>query len=99
MAVFSGYPIPAVSFSYITTFYRAIATLAGNYTLGDVIRQVAQVNNNTGALTLFRWGGMAGIDPATLPAYTAFAERVAAQAPVAAALQREGLQVHTYKPA
>jgi len=51
------------------------------------------------ALTLFRWGGMAGIDPATLPAYTAFAERVAAQAPVAAALQREGLQVHTYKPA
>ena len=51
------------------------------------------------AVTLFRWGGMAGIDPATIPAYTAYAERVAAQAPVAAALQREGLQLHTYKPA
>lgn len=51
------------------------------------------------AVTLFRWGGMAGVDPATIPAYTAYAERVAAQAPVAAALQREGLQLHTYKPA
>ena len=49
------------------------------------------------ALVLFRWGGLGGIDPDTLPAYKAFVERVAAQAPVAAALAREGAPLNMYK--
>ncbi len=73
---------------------QSMIPAAGGFLAGAALTPV-----DAYALTLFRWGGMAGIDPATLPAYTAFAERVAAQAPVAAALQREGLQVHTYKPA
>ncbi len=49
------------------------------------------------ALTLFRWGGFAGIDPDTMPRYKAFVERVAAQPPVAAAIEREGIALSTYK--
>lgn len=50
MAKFEGYPIASASYSYVTTFYRALAAGAG-YAVGDIIRQVAQVNNATGALT------------------------------------------------
>ena len=49
------------------------------------------------ALVLFRWGGLAGIDPATLPAYQAFVGRVAAQPVVAAVLAREGAPLDMYK--
>ena len=41
------------------------------------------------AWTLLRWGGYAGIDPKSLPAYLAYVERVMAAPPVAAALERE----------
>ena len=51
------------------------------------------------ALTLLRWGGMAKIDPDTLPAYKAFVERLAATPAVAAALERERLPLHTYTKA
>ncbi|MGD9944011.1 MAG: glutathione S-transferase family protein [Burkholderiaceae bacterium] len=51
------------------------------------------------ALTLFRWGGFAGIDPDSLPAYKAFVARVAATEPVAAALARERIELNTYKKA
>ena len=51
------------------------------------------------AFTLFRWGGYAGIDPASLPAYRAYIERVMAAPPVAAALERERIKLDTYKPA
>jgi glutathione S-transferase len=51
------------------------------------------------ALVFLRWGGLAGIDPATLPAYQAFVERVAAHPPVAAAMAREGIKLETYKAA
>lgn len=51
------------------------------------------------ALTLLRWGGFAGIDPDSLPALKAFVDRVAAQAPVAAVLQREGIALNTFKKA
>jgi glutathione S-transferase len=51
------------------------------------------------ALTLLRWGGMAGIDPDSLPALKAFVDRVATAAPVAAALERERIPVHTFKKA
>lgn len=49
------------------------------------------------AFTLLRWGGYAGIDPASLPAYLAYVERVMAAPPVAAALERERIKLDTYK--
>jgi glutathione S-transferase len=51
------------------------------------------------AFTLLRWGGFAGIDPASLPAYRAYVERVMQAPPVAAALERERVKLDTYKPA
>ena len=51
------------------------------------------------AFTLLRWGGIAGIDPKSLPAYLAYMERVIAAAPVAAALERERIKLDTYKAA
>lgn len=49
------------------------------------------------AFTLLRWGGYAGIDPNSLPAYLAYVERVMAAPPVAAALERERVKLDTYK--
>jgi glutathione S-transferase len=49
------------------------------------------------AFTLLRWGGIAGIDPKSLPGYLAFVERVMAAPPVAAALERERVKLDTYK--
>jgi glutathione S-transferase len=49
------------------------------------------------AFTLLRWSGYAGIDPTSLPSYLAYAERVMAAAPVAAALERERIKLDTYK--
>jgi len=49
------------------------------------------------AFTLLRWGGIAGIDPQSLPAYRAYVERVMAAPPVAAALERERIRLDTYK--
>lgn len=52
------------------------------------------------ALVLFRWGGLAGIDPDTLPQYKAFVERVAKVPAVATVLTREGAPLNMYrKPA
>ena len=51
------------------------------------------------AFTLLRWGGYAGIDPASLPAYHAYVTRVMSAPAVAAALERERIQLDTYKPA
>ena len=51
------------------------------------------------AFTLLRWGGYAGIDPKSLPAYAAYIERVVAAAPVAAVLERERIKLDTYKAA
>lgn len=50
------------------------------------------------ALTLFRWGGMAGIDPADLPAYRAFVGRLALEPAVAAVIARERIPLDAYKP-
>jgi glutathione S-transferase len=49
------------------------------------------------AFTLLRWAGFAGIDPRSLPAYRAYAERVMQAAPVAAAMARERITLDTYK--
>jgi glutathione S-transferase len=51
------------------------------------------------AFTLLRWGGIAGIDPKSLPGYLAFVERVMAAPPVRAALERERVKLDTYKGA
>ena len=51
------------------------------------------------AFTLLRWGGMAGVDPKTLPDYLGYVERVMAAAPVAAVLERERIRLDTYKAA
>lgn len=50
------------------------------------------------AFTMLRWGGLAGIDPASLPSYRAYVERVMAAPPVAAVLERERIRLDTYKP-
>jgi glutathione S-transferase len=49
------------------------------------------------AFTLLRWGGYAGIDPKSLPAYHAYVERVMQAPPVAAAMARERIALDTYK--
>lgn len=51
------------------------------------------------ALTLLRWGGYAGIDPATLGATWDLSQRFAALPAVARAIERERLQLNVYKPA
>lgn len=51
------------------------------------------------AFTFLRWGGYAGIDPASLPTLHAYVLRVIEAAPVAAALARERIGLDTYKPA
>jgi len=51
------------------------------------------------AFTLLRWGGMAGIDPKSLPGYLAYVERVMAAPPVAAAIERERVNLDTFKAA
>ena len=49
------------------------------------------------AFTLLRWGGYAGVDPKTLPAYHAYIQRVIQAPPVAAAMTRERVALDTYK--
>lgn len=49
------------------------------------------------AFALFRWSGFAGIDPASLPAYLAYIERVMAEPSAAAALARERVKLDTFR--
>ena len=49
------------------------------------------------ALVFLRWAGLAGIDPASLPAYKEYVERLATLPPIAAAMAREGIKLETYK--
>ncbi|WP_332742373.1 glutathione S-transferase family protein [Hydrogenophaga sp.] len=51
------------------------------------------------ALTLLRWGGYAGINPADFPATWALVQRFAELPGVARAIEREKLQLNVYKPA
>ena len=50
------------------------------------------------ALTLVRWGGIAGIDPETSPASWALVQRIAQLPPVARAIERERLQLNLFQP-
>ena len=49
------------------------------------------------AFTLLRWGGYAGIDPASFPGLKARVEAAMKTAPLAAALERERTRLDTYK--
>ena len=49
------------------------------------------------ALVFWRWGGMAGIDPESLPAYKKYVEQLAQEPSVAKTIERERLPLHTYK--
>lgn len=51
------------------------------------------------ALTLLRWGGLAGIDPESYPALWAHVQRVAQQPQVAAVIERERLKLNMYRKA
>jgi glutathione S-transferase len=51
------------------------------------------------ALTLLRWGGFAGIDPAGFPALWSHVQKVAQLPAVARAIERERLQLNVYKAA
>ena len=49
------------------------------------------------ALTLTRWGGIAGIDPLGFPDLWAFVQRVAGHPAAARAIERERLQLNLYR--
>ena len=51
------------------------------------------------SLTLLRWGGFAGIDPAGFPSLWAHVQKVAQLPAVARAIERERLQLNVYKAA
>lgn len=51
------------------------------------------------ALTLLRWGGLAGHDPQAYPALWAHVQRIAVLPPVARAIERERLRLNLYKAA
>jgi len=50
------------------------------------------------ALTLTRWGSIAGIDPSTYPALWAHVQKMSADKAVSAVIERERLQLNLYKP-
>ena len=50
------------------------------------------------ALTLTRWGSIAGIDPSTYPALWAHVQKMSADQAVNAVIERERLQLNLYKP-
>lgn len=51
------------------------------------------------AFTLLRWGGIAGIDPNSLPAYRAYIDRVTSAPAVVTVMERERIKLDTFKPA
>ena len=48
------------------------------------------------AVVFWRWGGVAGINPDTLPVYKAYIDRLAEVPAVAAVIARERIVLHTY---
>lgn len=82
--------------------YRAIlaridataAGLKGPFWLGQALSLL-----DAYALTLLRWGSIAGIDPESMPAYNAYVARVAHEPSVAAVIERERLQLNMYRKA
>lgn len=69
-----------------------IAALKAPYWLGDSVSFL-----DAYALTLLRWGSIAGINPVSMPAYHAYVERLAQAPAVAAVIERERLQLNMFK--
>ncbi len=69
-----------------------VAAQTGPYWLGDRLSVL-----DAYALTALRWGSLGGIDPESLPAYYAYMQRVAVAPAVAAAIERERLQLNPFK--
>jgi glutathione S-transferase len=65
-----------------------VAAMHGPYWLGERISVI-----DAYALTLLRWGTIGGIDAARFPSYKAYVERLALAPAVAAAIERERLQL------
>lgn len=72
---------------------QTMAEQAAPFLLGDTLSFV-----DAYALVFLRWGGLAGIDPASLPDYKAYAERLASTPAIAAVITREGITLETYRP-
>ena len=72
---------------------QGMAAKAAPFLLGDKLSFV-----DAYAVVFLRWAGLGGIDPASLPTYQAYAERVAAHPAVAAAMAREGIKLDTWQP-
>lgn len=71
---------------------QTLVEQAAPFLVGDKVSVV-----DAYALVFLRWGGLGGIDPAGLPVYKAFVERLAEVPPVAAAIAREGITLETFK--
>ena len=71
---------------------QGMAEKAAPFLLGDKLSFV-----DAYALVFMRWGGITGIDPASLPGYKAYVDRLATVPPVAAAMAREGIDLDTYQ--
>ena len=69
-----------------------VAAAPGHFLLGERLSVLDPY-----ALTLLRWGGLAEIDPDSLPRYKAYVDRLAQQPAVAAAIERERLQLNVFK--
>jgi glutathione S-transferase len=73
---------------------QALVAKADPYLFGDKLSAL-----DVYAVVFLRWAELAGVDPETYPTLKAFVDRVAALPPVAAALERERLPLHTYRKA
>ncbi len=71
---------------------QTMAAKASPFLLGDRLCFV-----DAYALVFLRWAGLAGIDPAGLPVYQDYVQRLAAVPSIAAAIAREGIDLNTYK--
>jgi len=81
-------------------FTQQLARIAGMVEKADPYIDGAQLSVlDLYSVVFLRWGGLAGIDPDSMPGYKGFVERLAALPPLAAALARENQPLHYFKKA
>lgn len=70
MATFTNFPIPAASYEYQSSYYRALVAGA-EYQPGDILRDTAQIDVSTGQLTgVHSWFNLDSLSPIGQPAAT-----------------------------
>jgi glutathione S-transferase len=84
--------IAAAKYRDLLERIQAMASGANPYWFGERL-----AFHDAYAFTLLRWGGMAGVDPKSLPGYLSYVERVMAAPPVATVIERERVKLDTYK--